>query len=48
MHKDKRKIVIVFFSILIGVLAQAIFIRTLGAEYLGINGLFTNIISMLE
>lgn len=34
-------------SILIGVVAQAIFIRTLGAEYLGVNGLFTNIVSML-
>ncbi len=34
-------------TIIIGLVAQAIFIRILGAEYLGINGLFTNIISML-
>lgn len=34
-------------TILIGLIAQAIFIRVLGEEYLGINGLFTNIISML-
>ena len=36
-----------FITIIIGLVAQAIFIRILGAEYLGINGLFTNIISML-
>lgn len=34
-------------TILIGFIAQAIFIKILGAEYLGINGLFLNIISML-
>ncbi len=34
-------------TIIIGLLAQAIFIKTLGSEYLGINGLFSNIISML-
>lgn len=34
-------------TILIGFVAQAIFIKILGVEYLGINGLFTNIISML-
>lgn len=34
-------------TILIGLFAQAIFIKILGAEYLGINGLFNNIISML-
>ena len=33
--------------IIIGIVAQAVFIKILGAEYLGINGLFTNIISML-
>lgn len=32
---------------IIGLVAQAIFIRILGAEYLGINGLFTNILSIL-
>ena len=34
-------------TILIGLIAQAVFIKILGTEYLGINGLFTNIISML-
>lgn len=34
-------------TIIIGLVAQAIFIKVLGEEFLGINGLFTNIISML-
>lgn len=34
-------------TILIGFIAQAIFVKTLGTEYLGINGLFNNILSML-
>lgn len=34
-------------TILIGIVSQAIFIKILGTEYLGINGLFTNIVSML-
>lgn len=34
-------------TMLIGFIAQAIFIRILGAEYLGLNGLFNNILSML-
>lgn len=34
-------------TIIIGFIAQAIFIKTLGSEYLGLNGLFNNIISML-
>jgi O-antigen/teichoic acid export membrane protein len=33
--------------ILIGLLSQRIFAMSLGVEYLGINGLFTNIITML-
>lgn len=36
-----------FLTIIIGLVAQAIFIKILGSEYLGINGLFTNIISIL-
>ncbi len=31
----------------IGFVSQTIFVKTLGTEYLGINGLFTNIVSML-
>lgn len=34
-------------TIIVGIVAQRIFINVLGKEYLGINGLFTNIISML-
>ena len=34
-------------AILIGIIAQIFFIKILGIEYLGLNGLFTNIISML-
>lgn len=34
-------------TILVGLVAQRIFINTLGTEYLGINGLFTSIVSML-
>lgn len=34
-------------TIIIGFIAQKIFINILGSEYLGINGVFTNIISML-
>ncbi|MGN1310304.1 MAG: hypothetical protein ACI4VP_01090 [Clostridia bacterium] len=35
-------------NILIGFIAQKVFIVSLGKEYLGINSLFTNIISMLS
>ena len=34
-------------AILVGFIAQRIFVNTLGTEYLGINGLLTNIVSML-
>lgn len=34
-------------AILIGLIAQAIFIRILSSEYLGLNSLFSNIISVL-
>lgn len=34
-------------TILVGFIAQKIFITTLGNEYLGINGLFSNVLSML-
>ncbi len=34
-------------NILIGFVAQRIFVQALGAEYLGINGLFNNVLSML-
>ena len=34
-------------TILLGFITQKVFINSLGAEILGINGLFSNIISML-
>lgn len=34
-------------TILIGFIAQKLFIKYLGSEYLGLNGLFNNIVSML-
>lgn len=34
-------------TIVIGLVAQALFIKILGSEYLGLNGLFSNIITML-
>ena len=34
-------------TIIIGIVAQAIFIKILGSEYLGLNSLFNNVISML-
>lgn len=35
-------------TIIVGLVAQAVFIRILGTEYLGLNSLFANIISMLS
>lgn len=40
-------IVMSIVTILIGLITQKIFIKILGTEYLGLNGLFTNILSML-
>ena len=36
------------FGIIITFVARTVFVRTLSAEYLGVNGLFTNILSMLS
>lgn len=36
-----------FFSIVVGLIAQKLFLHILGTEYLGLNGLFDNILSML-
>lgn len=36
-----------FLTILLGLISQSIFIRTLGAEYNGVKSLFSNIFSML-
>ncbi|WRK52193.1 hypothetical protein SD457_17270 [Coprobacillaceae bacterium CR2/5/TPMF4] len=35
-------------SLLVGFISRTIFVRCLSAEYLGISGLFTNILSMLS
>ncbi len=37
-----------FISFFVAFLSQAFFIRILGAEYLGLNGLFSNILTMLS
>lgn len=37
-----------FFVIIIGFILRAIFIKTLGQEYLGLNGLFTDILSIMS
>lgn len=37
-----------FLGLLITFFARMVFIRVLGAEYLGVNGLFTSVISMLS
>lgn len=34
-------------TILIGLVAQKVFLKTMGTEYLGINGLFTSVVSLL-
>lgn len=34
-------------TIIVGLVTQAVFIKILGSEYLGLNGLFSNVISML-
>lgn len=41
-------IVMYSINIIIGFIAQKIFISSLGNEYLGLNGLFTNILSILS
>ncbi|GIN92572.1 oligosaccharide transporter [Siminovitchia terrae] len=37
-----------FLSIIISVIARIVFVRTLSTEYLGLDGLFTNVISILS
>ena len=37
-----------FLNTVIGYICRIIFVRCLAAEYLGINGLFSNILSMLS
>lgn len=37
-----------FFNIILGMISTTLFIKTLGIEYMGVNGLFSNIISMLN
>ena len=37
-----------FITMLLGFVSQAIFIRILSLEYLGLNGLFTNVLTMLS
>lgn len=44
----KYAIVGQILGVLISFISRMVFIRTLGAEYLGLNGLFTNILSILS
>lgn len=37
-----------FTAILFSFIAQAVFVRSLGVEYLGLNGLFNNILTLLS
>ena len=37
-----------FINTILGYICRMVFVRCLSAEYLGINGLFTNILSMLS
>lgn len=48
MKNSSSAIIANIISVLIAFIAQAVFIRVLGAEYLGLNGLFTNILTMLS
>jgi O-antigen/teichoic acid export membrane protein len=41
-------LIISMMTIITGLISQRVFIDTLGIEYLGVNGLFTNIVSMLS
>lgn len=55
MSRKKNSAKNILFSLLnniitigLGILVQAIFVKTLGKDYLGLNGLFGNIITMLS
>lgn len=37
-----------FFNVIIGFVCRIVFVRCLSADYLGVNGLFTNILTMLS
>ena len=37
-----------FFDIIISIVSRIVFVRCLGAEYLGLNGLFTNILTIFS
>ena len=37
-----------FFNLILNFITRTIFIKLLGAEYLGVNGLFTNILTILS
>lgn len=48
MKNSITSMICYIISILIGFVAQSIFIKILGTEYLGLNGLFSNILMMLS
>lgn len=37
-----------FFNVIIGFVCRIVFVRCLSADYLGVNGLFTNVLTMLS
>ena len=41
-------LVVQIFGLLISFVSRIVFIKILGAEYLGVNGLFTNILTLLS
>ena len=48
IYNSISSIVSSFTTMILGFLAQSVFVRILGFEYLGLNGLFTNILTMLS
>ena len=48
MKNSTTSMICYIISIVVGFISQSIFIKILGAEYLGLNGLFSNILTMLS
>ncbi|MCI6266633.1 MAG: hypothetical protein MR598_07315, partial [Erysipelotrichaceae bacterium] len=48
MKNSTTSMICDIISIVVGFISQSIFIKILGAEYLGLNGLFSNILTMLS
>lgn len=48
IHNSTVSIITQVLTVLINFIVKTVFIHTLGSEYLGVNGLFSNIITMLS